>query len=120
MLPAGRLAGVDQRARWTRCVVRDVIEDVGAGCVEATKAKDLYVRIWLSIAVFEETPLFQRPTVTSLKRDIREASKIPNIDGIAFFEWGPPIDDKNDWYLPETGSDLWEVIKNSIPAIKSK
>lgn len=35
----------------------DVIEDVGAGCVEATKVKDPHVKIWVSIAAFEDAPV---------------------------------------------------------------
>jgi len=98
----------------------DVIEDVGSGCAKAIKEKDPHVKIWISVAAFEDKPSFQRPTVTSLTRDIREALKISNVDGIGFFEWGPPIDDKHGWHLPETGPDLWEVIKQNIPTIKAK
>ncbi len=97
----------------------DVIQDVGAKCVQVTKTKDPKVKIWVSIAAFEDATLFQRPTIASLTRDIKETLTILNVDGIAFFEWGPPIGDKNGWYLPEKGADLWEAIKQSIPQIKS-
>jgi hypothetical protein len=93
-----------------------VIEEAAAESVRIIKSKDPNIKVWLSLAAFEDTKSFQRPTAASLVRDINEANKIPAIDGISYFSWGPTeIGNKGQkWYLPETGADLWEVIKKSI------
>lgn len=91
-----------------------VIQDAGAESVRIIKEKDPNAKVWLSIAAFEDEELFSKPTVASLTRDINETLKIPNIDGIGFFEWGPAdIGRGKVWYLPQTGADLWKVIQNS-------
>jgi hypothetical protein len=93
-----------------------VIEDVGEQCVKAVRTIDPNAKIWISISAFEQTGLFQKPTVTSLTRDIETTLGISNIDGIAFFAWGPTYAEPGNqpWYLPERGSDLWEAIKHDI------
>jgi hypothetical protein len=72
--------------------------------------------VWVAVATFEQSGVFQKPTEESLSRDIKDVLALENIDGVAFFAWGPipGWDPENDWYLPETGADLWRVIKKSI------
>lgn len=90
-----------------------VVKDVGDKCVKIIKAKDPNAKIWVSLSAFEEPGIFKKPTTANLTRDIEETFKIPSIDGIGFFEWGPSYGEKR-WYLPETGADLWEVIQRNI------
>jgi hypothetical protein len=94
----------------------EVIQDSGAEFVNAVKKIDSNVKVWIALAAFESHDMFQRPTVKSLATDIEETLKIPELDGIAFFEWGPANqwDPRRDWYLPETGADLWSIIKKHI------
>ena len=101
----------DNQLQWP-----EMIQDGGIDYVEALKATDPHLRIWIAIAAFEDPSMFQRPTVASLARDFRETLKIPYVEGIAFFQWGPEYlwNSGETWYLPETGADLWQVIQQSI------
>jgi len=94
----------------------DVIADAGPRCVAEIKKEAPQTKVWLSIAAFEDAKMFQRPTTASLTRDIKYAGEIEQLDGISFFCWGPvnQWDEKNNWYLPETGADLWSVIKEAM------
>jgi len=94
----------------------DVIEDAGPRCVAAIKQEAPQTKVWLSIAAFEDAKMFQRPTPSSVARDIKYADKIDQLDGISFFCWGPvnQWDERNSWYLPKTGADLWSVIKEEM------
>jgi len=94
----------------------DVIADAGQRCVTEIKQRAPQTKVWLSIAAFEDDDIFQRPTTSSLARDIINAYQINGLDGISFFCWGPvnQWDEKNDWYLPRTSADLWSVIKEKI------
>lgn len=94
----------------------DVIMDVGASRVAGIKKMAPGTVVWLSLAAFEYHGLFGRPTVSSLNRDFDEALKINNLDGISFFCWGPvdEWDPTCNWYLPETGADLWNAIQINI------
>jgi len=94
----------------------DVISDAGQRCVTEIKQGAPQTKIWLSIAAFEDGDIFQRPTPSSLARDIKYAYEIDQLDGISFFCWGPvnQWDESNNWYLPQTGADLWSVIKEEI------
>lgn len=94
----------------------DVIADAGQRCVTEIKQRAPQTKIWLSIAAFEDDDIFERPTPSSLARDIKYAYEINGLDGISFFCWGPvdQWDEQNDWYLPKTGADLWSVIKEKI------
>ena len=93
-----------------------VIADAGAFFVNAIKKRQPEVKVWMSISAFEYPKQFQRTTAASLERDIDEAVKIQELDGVSFFCWGPvdQWDMKSDWYLPKSGPDLWTVIKNKI------
>lgn len=97
-----------------------VIEDAGAYFVESIKQKAPGTRVWISLAAFEYPVMFQRPTAASLERDINNASKITNLDGMSFFCWGPVSqwDEKSNWYLPKTGSALWATIQQEIKKLK--
>jgi len=94
-----------------------VIEDSAATYTDIIKKVDPKIQVWLSLGAFEDLPLFQKPTTAGLTRDITQALKIKAIDGISFFCWGPSeinaVTGKS-WYLPKTGSELWDVIKQSI------
>jgi hypothetical protein len=92
-----------------------VIKDGGAYFVDSIKSKAPGTKVWMSVAAFEY-PLFQRPTGSSLSRDMKYALQIDDLDGVSFFCWGPVSqwDGKSNWYLPETGADLWEVIEREI------
>jgi hypothetical protein len=97
-----------------------VIEDAGAYFVDAIKQKSPGVKVWVSLAAFQYPPIFQRPTIDSLTRDIDNSAAIEKLDGITFFCWGPvnQWDDKCDWYLPATGADLWQTIQLKIAKLK--
>jgi hypothetical protein len=94
----------------------DVISDAGQRCVTEIKQRAPQTKVWLSIAAFEDDDIFQRPTASSVARDIKYAYEIDGLDGISFFCWGPvnQWDESNNWYLPRTGSDLWSTIKEKI------
>jgi len=94
----------------------EVIKEAGPRCVAAIKQEAPQTIVWLSIAAFEDANMFQRPSPSSLARDMKYADEIAQLDGISFFCWGPvnQWDESNNWYLPKTGSDLWSVIKEEI------
>ncbi len=94
----------------------DVIKDAGQYYVDKIKQLSPKTKVWLSIAAFEYPETFQRPTDVSLIRDLKSATIIKNLDGISFFCWGPvnQWDDKCNWYLPQTGADLWKTIKGYL------
>jgi len=97
-----------------------VIADSGEYCVDVIKQMSPGTSVWISIGAFEYPRMFQRPTVGALKRDIEAAASIKGLDGITFFCWGPVSqwDDKGNWYLPVTGSDLWQTIKSEIAKLR--
>ena len=101
----------DNKLQWPT-----VIADAGGYFVNAIKKRQPEAKVWMSLSAFEYLKLFQLPTAAGLERDINEAMNIPELDGISFFCWGPvdQWDVKSDWYLPQTGPDLWTVIKNKI------
>jgi hypothetical protein len=94
----------------------DIIKEAGSYCIQTIKKESPGTRVWLSLAAFEYPNIFQRPTPAEIERDMREALLIRNLDGISFFCWGPVSqwDDKCNWYLPETGADLWKTIQKDI------
>lgn len=98
----------------------DVIDDAGLYFVSIVKKEDPNVTLWLSLAAFEYPVIFERPTAASLERDISESLLIPGVNGISFFCWGPvnQWDDKANWYLPQTGADLWKTIREDIRKAK--
>jgi hypothetical protein len=93
-----------------------VIADGGNYFVEAIKKESPGTRVWLALAAFEYTNVFQRSTPAEIECDMRGALLIRNLDGISFFCWGlvNQWDDKCDWYLPKTGADLWKTIQQEI------
>ncbi|MBN1375969.1 MAG: hypothetical protein JXA01_07420 [Dehalococcoidia bacterium] len=93
-----------------------VMEDVGEYCVDDIKRISPGSAVWLSIGAFEYSKKFQKPSVASLERDLKHASGIQDLDGITFFCWGPVSqwDSSCDWYLPDSGADLWAAIKRHI------
>ena len=98
----------------------DVIADAGSSCVDEIKRKAPGTSVWISLAAFQYTDIFRRPTAAGLERDINNSSAIKNLDGITFFCWGPVSqwDDKCNWYLPKTGADLWRTIQVGIVKLK--
>jgi hypothetical protein len=100
----------------------DVIADAGEYFVESIKQKAPNTHVWMSLPAFEYLNIFQRPTAGDLERDIKGAMKIPNLDGVSFFCWGPvnQWDSKSDWYLPKSGADLWLIIKQGINQAQQK
>lgn len=97
-----------------------VIADAAPYFVDTIKQKAPDVKVWVSLAAFQYTKIFQRPTTDSLKRDVDNSAAITNLDGITFFCWGPVSqwDDTCDWYLPVTGTDLWLTIRLEIAKLK--
>jgi hypothetical protein len=94
----------------------DVINDGGAYFVDSIKGKAPGTKVWMSVAAFEYSRIFQRPTPENISRDMKYALKINDLDGISFFCWGPvnQWDVKSDWYLPKTGADLWGIIQREF------
>jgi len=94
-----------------------VIEDKAAVYTNIIKKTDPDAKVWLAIGAFEDLPSFGKPTAASLTRDISGALKIKAVDGLSFFCWGPSYPSEvggKQWYLPQTGSELWDVIKRCI------
>jgi hypothetical protein len=98
----------------------DVINDIGEKYVTEIKKRDPHVRIWISPAAYEEMGLFKKPSVESLDRDITESLKIPLVEAIGFFAWGPLYPDSTgrSWYLPKSAPELWNIIRQRIKEYK--
>jgi hypothetical protein len=94
----------------------EVVREAGSCCVAAIKKQSPDTNVWISLAAFQDRQLFSRPSSDDLERDIEFALEINDVDGISFFCWGPvnQWDVVNDWYLPQTGNDLWQVIKQQV------
>lgn len=92
----------------------NVIQDAATYYVKTIKELAPGTFVWVSIAAFEYNDLFQRPTLDGLRRDLKYISLIKELDGVSFFCWGPvnQWDETCDWYLPQTGADLWSEIKS--------
>lgn len=90
-----------------------VIQDAGEYYVENIKKLSPGTAVWLSVAAFEYPAIFQKPTLAGLSRDLKYVTFVKGLDGISFFCWGPVAqwDETCDWYLPQTGTDIWDVIK---------
>jgi hypothetical protein len=93
-----------------------VIQNTAEADLNALRNIDPNTGVWLSLAAFEISGLFQKPSLESLLNDIEQSLQIPGFNGIAFFSWGPSPGDATGrkWYMPNTGSDLWKIIKFSI------
>ncbi|MGA2368205.1 MAG: hypothetical protein ABSF74_06520 [Dehalococcoidia bacterium] len=94
----------------------DVIKEGGPYFVSSIKTMAMGTQVWLSIAAFEYHGQFGRPTPADVSRDLNYAKRILELDGISFFDWGPvnQWDSTSDWYLPQSGADLWAAIKTGI------
>jgi hypothetical protein len=99
----------------------DIIHDIGSDYVNEIRSRDAHIKIWISTSTHEEAGIFKRPTTADLNRDITECLEIPNIDGMAFFAWGPLYPDSTGktWYLPQSAPDLWKTIQQRVKESKS-
>jgi hypothetical protein len=100
-----------------RVVWSDAIKLVGQEDIDALKNTDPSTKVWIALAAFEDKGLFDRPTPENLLDDIEETYKLRDNSGVGFFCWGPTFPDSKSgrvWYLPESGPDLWKVIKFAI------
>jgi hypothetical protein len=100
-----------------RVVWSDAIKLVGQEDIDALNNIDPSTRVWIALAAFEDKGLFDRPSPENLLNDIEETYKLKDNSGVGFFCWGPTYPDSRFgkiWYLPESGPDLWKVIKFAI------
>mgnify|MGYP001610870947 CR=1 FL=1 len=100
----------------TTPLLPNMLEDSGQILVDKILAVDPNVRVWLSLAAFQEMPYFVKPSITDLVRDIDAALVITGIESIGFFGWGPERypEEPPGWYLPRDGVDLLSVIQEFI------
>lgn len=105
----------DGRVQW-----QTVIKDIAQEDIDSLKAIDPDIKIWISVAAFEEKGLFEKPSSRNLLNDIDEVFKLDAVDALGFFEWGPSMDYKSGkiWHLPVSGNDLWKVMIYSIQDYK--
>jgi hypothetical protein len=97
-----------------------IIEDIAQYDVDVLTGIDPDVNIWISLAAFEDIGLFQKPTPEMLLNDFEDTLQVSGINGVGFFSWGPAIDYSTGriWYLPESGDDLWKLIRFVIDEYK--
>ncbi|MBI2004814.1 hypothetical protein HYS79_01470 [Patescibacteria group bacterium] len=68
-----------------------------------------------SLGVWEEPPIWVKPTTAHLINDYTQALKTENLIGVAFFKYGAKEGD--GWYLPDSArgdATLWRTIRTLI------
>jgi len=86
----------------------EMINDSAQILINKIKAVDANARVWLSLAVYSEPPMFLKPSSQDLERDLTASLKLTGIESIGFFGWG---ESEDDWYLPRDGQNLLVMIK---------
>lgn len=89
----------------------DMLKDSGQILINKIKSIDPEVNIWLSLAAFEDLPIFPKQTPGQLNKDITLSQKLSPLESLGFFGWG---ERDGEWYMPRDGQNLLEVIKNNI------
>lgn len=89
----------------------DMVNDSAKILIDKIAAIDPNVKIWLSLAAFEEQPMFLNPSVTGIRQDIQSVLKLANIESIGFFGWGEPM---SNWYLPRDGKEILSAIQVEV------
>lgn len=95
----------------------DMISEHGQRHIDDIRRVDPDAKIWIALAAFEaETHVgyFLKPKAPDLRRDIKATEELSGISGIGFLEWGPNEFTAAHWYLPQKGSELWQVIQEEI------
>ncbi len=92
----------------------NLIDELGQFNVNEILAEDSDAKVWLSLAVFEEEPLFKRPSSNDLKNDIQISLRLDNVEGIGFYLWSQHSNSGEISSLPEIYPDLWATIKIEI------
>lgn len=97
-------------------VLPRMVEESGQVLVDKVRNVDPKVRVWISLAAFQELPLFVRPRPEDLVRDIAATRRLSGIENIGFFGLGPERypQEGPGWYLLRDGKDLLEVIRQEI------
>jgi len=92
-------------------ILPNMVSDSAQILIDKILFVDPDVRIWLSLAAFEEEPLFLKQNVAKARQNIENALSLKIPESIGFFGWGDIYD---DWYLPRDDGDLLTMITEII------
>lgn len=95
--------------------IPDFVTTVLLRATRAIYAIDSDVRIIPALGVWDEPPIWEKPTEAKLVNDFNQAQKAENLVGIAFFKYGAR--GGRDWYLPDAARGdpkLWQTIRELI------
>ena len=93
----------------------DFVSTVLLRATRSIYAIDPKVTFIPSLGVWEEPPIWVKPTTAHLTNDYNQALKTENMVGVAFFKYGAP--EGEDWYLPSNARGdavLWKTIGTLI------
>lgn len=71
---------------------------------------DPKVKFIVSLGVWNEPPLWKKPTTQQLQNDLNQYKKLNNVMGIAYFKYGA---NGSEWYMPKDSKDLLPQITNN-------
>jgi len=93
----------------------DFVSTVLMRAARSIYAIDPDVKLVPALGVWEEPPIWVKPTVDHLINDYNQALKAENLLGVAFFKYG--ASDGEDWFLPDASRGnpvLWQTIQELI------
>ncbi len=93
-----------------RALLPNMVEDSAQKLVDKIRAIDNEVRVWISLAAFEDKPAFLKPAGADVRRDVDAAASVEGVESIGFFGWGSP---SRRWYLPRDGDELLRFLEGS-------
>jgi len=94
---------------------KDFVSTVLRRAARSLYAIDPNVQIVPALGVWEEPPIWVKPTEGELLNDFNQALKAENLLGVAFFKYGAR--EGSDWYLPDArrgDAKLWQTIQELI------
>ncbi len=91
-----------------RVLLPDMVRESAQELVDKIRAVDGDVRVWISLAAFEDRPTFLKPSVAEIQRDAIAAASVEGVESIGFFGWGAPA---RSWYLPRDGAGLLDFMR---------
>lgn len=77
---------------------------------KAISEVDPKVKFIVSLGVWNEPPLWSKPTIKELETDLTQYKKLKNVEGIAYFKYGAK---NSEWYMPQNSPELLPQITNN-------